>query len=105
MGSIDPKMALLQLLISGPSYGVELQEKLAEKTNGQFSLSQGAVYQALKLMEADGYLTSYLDGDPIPEAGGRRRRYFKITADGRRAALEDRNAIASLFELSLPART
>jgi PadR family transcriptional regulator, regulatory protein PadR len=49
-------------------------------------------------MEREGLLESY-EGDPLPERGGRPRRYYKLTALGQKAAMEQRTVIAGLFGL------
>jgi PadR family transcriptional regulator PadR len=103
VASIDAKMALLQLLISGPSFGLELMERLEGKTKGKMKLSQGATYEALRTMEGEGLVESYLGDEKVPERGGRPRRYFKLTAEGRRVGMEDRATAAGLFDL-IPAK-
>jgi PadR family transcriptional regulator PadR len=99
MASIDASMALLQVLISGPSFGLELMDKVEARTQGKMKLSQGATYEALRTMESEGLVESYLGDEKLAERGGRPRRYFKLTAEGRRVAREDRAAAAGLFEL------
>jgi PadR family transcriptional regulator PadR len=102
MTNIDTKVALLQALIQGESYGLELIERVKDATRGQVKLLQGRVYPALRELEAEGLLESY-DGEPLPERGGRPRRYYKLTAEGRRAAREDARAILGLVKPALGA--
>ena len=103
MARLDPKMALMQALIPGPGYGLDLMKKLEEKTKGSIRLSQAAAYAALRALEDEGLAESYLGDEKIPETGGRPRRYFKLTAEGKRVALEDREAVSGLFGL-VPAK-
>jgi PadR family transcriptional regulator PadR len=98
MAGIDTQTALLQALIEGPSFGLALIDKVSERTRGKLVLHQGNVYPALREMERDGLLRSY-EGDPTPERGGRPRRYYELTAKGRRAADSDRDVAAGLFGL------
>ena len=100
MTSIDTKVALLQALIQGESYGLGLIERVREASGGQVVLMQGRVYPVLRELEADGLLESY-DGEPLPERGGRPRRYYKLTAEGRRAAKADARAILGLLKPAL----
>jgi PadR family transcriptional regulator, regulatory protein PadR len=93
---IPAKVALLQALISGPGFGLDLIDRVKEKTHGAVALGQGSVYPALRDLERAGLVTSY-DGEPAPERGGRPRRYYKITADGRRAAMTQKKALLGLF--------
>ena len=103
MTAIDTRVALLQALIHGDSYGLELIERVYEATNGQVKLLQGRVYPALRELEGNGLLESY-DGAPRPERGGRPRRYYRLTAEGRRSAHEDARAIIGLLRPILGAR-
>lgn len=93
-----PKAALLQALIKGSSFGLELISRVEEMTNGEVKLHQGTVYPLLRALENEGLLESY-EGEPLPERGGRPRRYYKLTAEGAREALAHRAVAASLFGL------
>jgi len=95
---INAKAALLEALLSGDGYGLELIERVRDRTKGRISLGTYSVYPALRSLEAEGLLESY-DGEPLPERGGRPRRYYRITGAGRRVAYETRNAIKGLFAL------
>ena len=98
LSPITVQGALLQALIRGKSYGLELIEKVENHSNGQIKLHQGSVYPALRTLEDEGLVTSY-DGEPTPERGGRPRRYYELTAKGARAAQEHREIAQSLFGL------
>ncbi len=95
------KAALLQALISAPGYGLDLIERVRMQTKGEIVLGQGSVYPALRGMEREGLVESY-EGEPIPERGGRPRRYYKLNAHGARVAREQRAVVFEVFEL-LPA--
>jgi PadR family transcriptional regulator PadR len=95
---VTAKAAILSVLMSGKSFGLEIIDKVKERTNGNIALNEGSVYPALKAMEREGLLRSF-DGDPIPERGGRPRRYYELTGEGRRAATEQRTLMAGLFAL------
>lgn len=95
---LSAKAALLQALISGPGYGLDLIEQIKKRTNGALALGQGSVYPALRDMEREGLLESY-EGEALPERGGRPRRYYKLTAEGRRVATAQQKTVARLFAL------
>jgi PadR family transcriptional regulator PadR len=67
--------AILQALISGPSYGL----KIIESIKGSCQ-----TYHLLRRMETAGLLESY-EGEPLARRGRRPRRYYKLTAKGRAA--------------------
>lgn len=102
MVALDTQTALLQVLIQGPSYGLELIERVASATNGRIKIGQGRVYPVLRDMEAAGLVTSH-DGEPVPERVGRPRRYYELTAKGLRVARADATALAGLLTPALEA--
>jgi PadR family transcriptional regulator, regulatory protein PadR len=95
--ALTTKGALLLLLLDGEGYGLELMERAAKKTQGRLKLHQGNVYPALRALE-DGGLAASREGDPMPERGGRARRYYALTVKGRREADAHRETLRSLFD-------
>jgi PadR family transcriptional regulator len=86
--------------MKGESYGLEVIERVREMTGGKVKLMQGRVYPILRELEADGFIRSY-NGAPLQERGGRPRRYYEITAEGRRVATAEAKAIAGLLKPAL----
>ena len=60
-------------------YGVNIRSFLSKVTGKYWSI--GSVYVPLDRLEAKGFVQSYL-ADPLPERGGKARRYYKITEAG-----------------------
>lgn len=71
---------VLGALRSGRSYGYELVERFTAA--GLADLNEATVYGSLRRLEAAGLLSSSLR----PSKAGPARRYYELTADGRRAA-------------------
>ena len=94
---ITAKAAILQALISGRGYGLDLIERVKERTGGHLILSQGSVYPALRALEREGLVESY-EGDPSPERNGRPRRYYELTAEGLRMARTQHQIVSGLFQ-------
>jgi PadR family transcriptional regulator PadR len=90
------RTAILAVLMHGRSFGLELIEKVHARTHGQIVLNQGTVYPALKALEREGLVRSF-EGEPLPERGGRPRRYYELTGEGRRAAVEQKRAVPGLL--------
>ncbi len=71
---------LLASLETGPRHGYAIIEALRAGSGGQFDLPTGTIYPALHRLERAGLVQA-----SWAEAGGRRRRVYELTADGRRA--------------------
>lgn len=98
------KAALLQALVRGPGYGLELIDRVKKQTKGAVKLGNASVYPALRALEYEGLIDSY-EGEPLAERGGRPRRYYKLTALGAKASLENRKTALALFGRFAPGGT
>jgi DNA-binding PadR family transcriptional regulator len=77
---------ILAVVGQEPAHGYAVIETLKERSGGTFDLPEGTVYPALHRLEAEGLLSSgWVD------AGGRRRRVYRLTRRGR-AALGERRS-------------
>jgi DNA-binding PadR family transcriptional regulator len=61
------------------AYGVPIKERV--QTLLGRSVSVGAVYVPLDRLAARGLLSTW-HGDPAPERGGRRKKFYKLTRAG-----------------------
>lgn len=73
-------MLLLKLLEEGDKYGYEMIEALRQRSQNVFELKAGTLYPLLHGLEEKGLLTSY-----EKKVGGKVRKYYSITTDGRKA--------------------
>lgn len=89
------EMLILEVISRGPSYGYEIVQKVNSRSDGYFALKEGSLYPALHRIERQKLLTSFWQ-----EADGRRRKYYKITAAGRKA-LRERRKDWSVFSKSV----
>lgn len=78
---------VLELLADQPRYGYEICKLVQQRTGGELQMREGSLYPALHRMERAGWLRSFWRDAPE----GRRRKYYQITASGRKAlgALRD----------------
>jgi DNA-binding PadR family transcriptional regulator len=82
------RLHVLYHAAEGPVYGAEIAEELVRHG---YRLSQGTLYPTLHLLERLGYLRSR------PEVvRGKRRRYYRATAAGRRALARAREKLLEL---------
>jgi DNA-binding PadR family transcriptional regulator len=89
--------AVFQILIAladRPLHGYGIMLDIAERSEGKVKLSPGTLYGSIKQMLEDGW---------IAEVAGRsagddeRRRYYRLTRDGREAARQEMARISALL--------
>lgn len=72
------KTILLNLLAeNGRMYGYEMVQRVRERTDGAFELTEGALYPALHKLEAEGLLVTERE-----TVGRRVRKYYSLTPTG-----------------------
>ena len=87
---------LLSLLCEGESYGYQIVEDLNARGGGLLELGEGTVYPVLHRLESRGLIAAtWRRGQKT----GRERKYYRITAAGRRKLAENRSQWAGLVEL------
>lgn len=77
------------------AYGAKIRQTVSERTGRD--IATGALYTTLDRMEKKGFVTSRM-GDPTPERGGRRKKYYKLEAEGARAWEAFRSEATSMWE-------
>ena len=82
-GHLD--VLLLAVLEEGPLHGYAVIDELRRRSTEAFDLPEGTVYPALHRLERAGLLASEWH-----DAGGRRRRSYRLTTTGTRALGEKR---------------
>jgi PadR family transcriptional regulator, regulatory protein PadR len=95
LGEFEQLVLLALLRLRDNAYGMTVRCEIAART-GQ-SVSLGAVYTTLERMEAKGYVSSWV-GDPIPERGGRAKKFFKIEAKGAAALKRTQQAYQTMAQ-------
>ncbi|MFT5303393.1 MAG: PadR family transcriptional regulator PadR [Mariniblastus sp.] len=86
--------AVMQLLSNGEMYGYQIVETLAEQSAGVFKLGQSTLYPMLYNLEAKGILKS----KEKPGENGRMRRYYRLTAKGKKKLASDRSQWAEVLK-------
>jgi DNA-binding PadR family transcriptional regulator len=76
---------LLAILVEGEKYGREIRDAYEKRARRDMPL--GSLYTTLDRMEDAGFVVSRV-GDPNPQRGGNRRKFYKITGNGIRSLNE-----------------
>jgi DNA-binding PadR family transcriptional regulator len=83
---------VLLALGDGPSHGYAIGKDVEDRSGGRLDPTTGALYQALRRLTEDG-LVAPADGPPGTDS---RRKYFALTARGRRAAAAEAERLEGL---------
>ncbi len=78
---------ILARLLRSDSYGYEINKSIQQATGGRYELKEATLYTAFRRLEQSGCISSYW-GD---EGSGARRRYYRITPEGRAVYRQNRD--------------
>ncbi|MEM6641339.1 MAG: helix-turn-helix transcriptional regulator [Bacteroidota bacterium] len=82
LGEFEELILLIVGVLYPDAYGLAIMQSL--KDQSKRSTSMGAVHSALSRLEEKGFLNAHLD-DATHERGGRRKKLYEITAEGKRS--------------------
>lgn len=94
LGELEELVLLTVGILHPEAYGVAVMDEIEKQANRSLNIS--AVHAVMTRLEEKGYLKSKM-GDPTEERGGRRKRYFVLTAAGKRALEEVREMRNQLY--------
>ena len=74
------ELAVLAVLAEAPRHGYQIAKRIREQTGGVVSFDVASLYPVLYALESRGLVKGAWEG----AASGRRRRYYRLTPEGRR---------------------
>jgi DNA-binding PadR family transcriptional regulator len=77
---------VLSILAEGESYGYAILKRVRALSGGELEWTDGMLYPLLHRLQRLGYVTTEWRAPPE----GRRRRYYRLTDDGRAALVDQR---------------
>lgn len=80
LGEFEELVLLTIVCLDKDSYGVAIKEDIEARSKRTISI--GALHTTLTRLEEKGYIKSWM-GEPTPERGGRRKRFFEVTHRGK----------------------
>jgi DNA-binding PadR family transcriptional regulator len=90
---------ILLALAGEDLHGYAIMREVAELTQGRVRLGPGTLYSSIKtLLEAE--LIEELGERPTADSGGERRRYYHLTAGGRKLARVEAQRLADTLRLA-----
>ncbi|MDG4816918.1 PadR family transcriptional regulator [Micromonospora carbonacea] len=85
---------VLGILAEGESYGYAILKQVNDLSGGQLEWTEGLLYPLLHRLERLGHVESYWQTPP----GGRRRKYYRITDQGRAELVEQHRQWAAVVD-------
>jgi DNA-binding PadR family transcriptional regulator len=95
LGEFEQIVLLAILRLDDKAYGVSIRAEILACTHRE--PSPGALYTALDRMEEKGFVRSWL-GEATRQRGGRPKRYFAVTEDGRKSLIHAQRGYQSLLK-------
>ena len=95
LGEFEQIVLLAILRLGQEAYGVPIRLDIEQRTGR--AVTVGALYRTLDRLEEKGYISSVFS-DPIPERGGRSKRYFTVRPRGLRTLRASRQALSAMWE-------
>jgi transcriptional regulator len=88
------ELLILSLLDARPRHGYELSRLIHARSGGQLSFHIDSLYPLLYRLEE----RRWIKGTWVEKPGERRRRYYRVTADGRRVLAAQRKTWAAFVD-------
>ena len=95
LGEFEELVLLTIASLADAAYSVAICDELGKHTGRKCRL--GVVHAVLNRLETKGYLKSRL-GEPSPERGGRRKRFYELTFAGKAALLKAKELRDTLWK-------
>ncbi len=84
-GDLEELIVLAVLRLGNSAHNSRIKG-LLEQATGR-TVHAAAILETCRRLESKGYVTTRL-GEPVPQVGGRPRRYYSVTPEGRAALTE-----------------
>lgn len=95
LGEFEEIVILTIGVLYKEAYGVAIKKEIEKRLSR--NVSMGALHTALVRLEDKGYIKSY-DGEATTERAGRPKKYFQITALGKKAMEYSRDTRNELWK-------
>jgi len=95
LGDFEQLVLLGVLRLKDDAYGAAIRQEIAERSGRDVSIN--AVYTTLDRLETKGLLRSWT-GEPTPERGGRRKKFYALRPTGMAAVKHAWQAIRSMAD-------
>lgn len=95
LGEFEELVMLAVAILKDQAYGVSVMDEIKLQTGRQSTIS--TVHETLIRLEKKGFLASYTGG-ATNVRGGRKKRYFQVTALGKKAMNATRDVRSKMWQ-------
>ena len=88
------ELLILSLVEDQPRHGYDIGQLIEQRSNGNLKFSVGSLYPLLYRLEK----RRWIQGRWVEKTGQRRRRYYRITAEGKKVLKAQRNSWREFVE-------
>ena len=96
------ELIILSLLDARPRHGYEISQMIEQRSAGDVKFKVASLYPLLYRLERRGWIA----GTWVEKEGQRRRRYYRLTRDGRKVLAEQRKGwqrfVAAISRITEP---
>jgi DNA-binding PadR family transcriptional regulator len=93
------ELLVLTMLTAGERHGYGIRQDIAEHTAGTLVLEAGNLYRSIRKLESDG-LIDESGRRPAADADDERRRYYRLTALGKRVLAAEMLRLRALVRIA-----
>jgi DNA-binding PadR family transcriptional regulator len=90
---------ILLSLVGEDLHGYGIMRQVAEQTGGRMRLGPGTLYSSIQSLLEEG-LIEEVDSPANKKLGGERRRYYRLTTQGRQLARAEADRLADLLRVA-----
>ena len=90
---------ILMSLVDDDLHGYEIMRRVEEQTAGRTRLGPGTLYSSIQALLEAGFIAE-VSAPSADTTNDERRRYYRITAAGRRAGREEAERLADLLRVA-----
>ena len=95
LGEFEQMVLLAVTHLRNEAYAIPIVDEIERRTGR--SVARAAVYITLRRLEEKGFVSSWMS-EPLPERGGKPRRYVRLEAAGAKALREARSAAEQMWK-------
>ena len=90
---------ILMALVDDDLHGYEIMRRVEEQTDGRTRLGPGTLYSSIQALLEAGFIAEVSQPSEA-DTNDERRRYYRVTAAGRKAGREEAERLADLVRIA-----